>query len=274
VSFTPGHRFGRYLVEGELGRGGQATVYRALDTATKAQVALKVLSEELSRDASFRARFEREATAVGRLDHPAVVTIYEAGEIDGQSYLAMRLIEGTNLDAAIRSEGGLEPARVVVMLREVGGALDHAHALGMIHRDVKPANVLIDREDRAYLSDFGLAKLTEMARLTRTGMWVGTAEYIAPEQIMARDVGPPADVYALAAVAYEALTGRPPFVRANAAELLQAHLRDEPRAPSAIRRSLRPVDNVLRRGLAKEPSARFASAGAFVHALGGSLGHG
>jgi serine/threonine-protein kinase len=231
-----------------------------------------VLALELADDPAFRARFAREAEAVGRLDHPSIVTLYEAGEEAGRAYLAMRLVEGPTLHAAIQLEGSLEPARAASVVRQVAAALDHAHGRGMVHRDVKPANVLLDAEGRAFLSDFGLAKLREGARLTRTGMWVGTVEYIAPEQIMAGAVGPPADVYALGAVTYEALTGRTPYVRAHPADVLQAHLRDEPRPASTFRRSLGGADAVLARALAKDPERRYASAGAFAHALSGALG--
>lgn len=272
MSLWPGHRFGRYVIEAELGAGAQATVYRARSADDDRVVALKVLQAELGHDPTLRARFEREHTVVSGLDHPAVVPVHEAGEVEGRPFIAMGLVEGGTLQAAIAAEGGLDPARAVRILRRIAGALDAAHGRGLVHRDVKPANVLLDAEDRAYLSDFGLARLTDAAaRLTRTGVWVGTLEYMAPEQIRAQRVGPAADQYALAAVAYEALTGRPPFVRRHPADLMQAHLAETPRPASALRPGLAAADAILLRGLAKEPDDRFGSATAMVHALQGAL---
>lgn len=272
MSLWPGYRLGRYRVTSEIAQGGQATVYRATDEQTGEEIALKVIAGDLSGDATLRARLEQEAAAVRALDHPGIVAVREAGEIDGHVFICMSLVDGPSLQDEIRSGGGLDPARAVALLRQLAEALDHAHANGMVHRDVKPANVLIGPGDRAYLTDFGLAKVAKAARLTRTGMWVGTIEYIAPEQLMARRVGPAADVYGLSALAYEALVGRPPFVRQNPADLIQAHLQEAPRAPSSLRPSLAFVDPVLARGLAKAPEDRFPSAGAMVRALAESLG--
>lgn len=274
MSLWPGYRLGRFRIEGELGTGGQASVYEATDTSGGGRVALKVLSHELSDDPTLRARLRREAEAVAALDHPAIVRLHEAGEDDGRLYLSMALVRGTTLQGEIDAEGGLAPARALAILRRVAAALDHAHGHGMVHRDVKPANILIGEDGAAYLTDFGLAKVAGGARITRTGMWVGTLDYIAPEQLLARAVGPPADLYALAAVAYEALAGRPPFVRSTPGDLVQAHLADAPRPAGSLRASLRPADPVLLRGLAKDPAGRFGSARAFVHALAGALPEG
>jgi serine/threonine protein kinase len=272
MSLWPGYELGRYRIEDVLGRGGQATVYVAHEGPTGRRLALKVLSAEFSHDATVRARLEREAEAVRALDHPAIVAVLDTGEVEGNVYISMPLVEGPSLQAEISREGGIEPVRLVRILRQVAAGLDHAHERGMVHRDVKPANVLLDGEDRAYLTDFGLAKVAQAARLTRTGTWVGTIEYIAPEQLMGKPVGPPADVYGLAALAYEALAGRPPFVRQDAAQLIRAHLEEEPRPPSSLRPSLAFVDGVLARGLAKRPEDRFGSAGGMVRALGEALG--
>lgn len=273
MSLWPGYRIGPYRIEAELGAGAQATVYRAHDTATGRDVAVKVLSVDLAHDPTLRARFEREARLVAGLGHPAVVPVHGAGEVSGQAYICMDLIDGGSLQTRLEAEGALAPAPATAVLRRVAEALDHAHAAGLVHRDVKPGNILIDGAGDAYLSDFGLARVTADAeRLTRTGMWVGTLEYMAPEQIRAQRVGPAADLYALAAVAYEALTGRPPFVRGNPADLMQAHLADAPRPASALRPEMAAADAVLARGLAKEPAERFGSAAAFVHALSGALG--
>lgn len=272
MSLWPGYRLGRYRIESEIARGGQATVYRAVDEQTGDAVALKVIAGDLSRDATLRARLQREAAAVRALDHPGIVAVREAGEIDGNVYISMTLVDGPSLQEEIRAGGGIDPLRALGLLRQLAGALDHAHAHDMVHRDVKPANVLVGPGDRAYLTDFGLAKVAKSARLTRTGMWVGTVEYIAPEQLMGQGVGPPADVYGLSALAYEALAGRPPFVRQNPADLIQAHLYEAPRPPSSLRPSLAFVDAVLARGLAKAPGERFDSAGAMVRALGEAIG--
>lgn len=272
MTLWPGYRLGPYVVEDEVARGGQAVVHRARDTRSDETVALKVLLGDLAGDPVLRARLEREAQAVRALSHPSIVAVHEAGELDGHLYIAMQLIDGPSLLDEIRDGGGLDPLRALAILRQLAAALDHAHAREMVHRDIKPANVLIDREDRAYLTDFGLAKVAKSSRLTRTGMWVGTIEYIAPEQLMAQRVGPPADVYALSALAYEALAGRPPFVRQSPAALLQAHLTETPRPASSLRPALAFADPVLAQGLAKEPGDRFPSAGALVEALAAALG--
>ncbi len=273
MSLWPGYRVGPYRIEAEIGAGAQATVYRAHDTERGRDVALKVLSFDLAHDETLRARFAREARVVSGLGHPAVVAVHDTGEVAGQPYICMALIDGGTLQGRLEAEGALAPAEVLPVLRRVAAALDHAHDAGLVHRDVKPGNILIDRDGDAWLSDFGLARLaTEATRLTRTGMWVGTLEYMAPEQIRAQRVGPPADLYALAAVAYEALTGRPPFVRGNPADLMQAHLADMPRPASAMRPEVAAADAVLARGLAKEPGDRFGTAAALVHALAGALG--
>ncbi len=272
MSLWPGYRLGSYRIESEIAAGGQATVYRAVDEQTGGTVALKVLSGDVSGDATLRARLQREADAVRALDHPGIVAVHGTGEIDGLVFITMDLVDGPSLEEEIRAGGGLDPLRALGLLRQVAAALDHAHEHGMVHRDVKPANVLIGPGDRALLTDFGLAKVAKSARLTRTGMWVGTIEYIAPEQLLAQRVGPPADVYGLSALAYEVLVGRPPFVRQNPADLIQAHLGETPRPPSSLRPSLAFVDPVLARGLAKTPGERYASAGAMVRALGESLG--
>jgi eukaryotic-like serine/threonine-protein kinase len=234
-------------------------------------VALKVLSHELSADPTVRARLQREAEAVRALDHPAIVPLLAAEEHDGQLFLCMALVRGTTLEREIAQHGGLDPARALEVVRTVATALDHAHARGMVHRDVKPANILIDGSGGAFLTDFGLAKVSGGARLTRTGMWVGTLDYIAPEQLLARGVGPAADLYALAAVAYEALAGRPPFVRQTPGDLVQAHLSDTPRPLASLRPSLGAADPAVMRGLAKAPADRFGSGAAFAHALTGAL---
>jgi serine/threonine-protein kinase len=269
MTLPPGTRIEGYEILGALGEGAQASVYRVRMGPSAA--ALKLLAHDLARDEVFRRRFELEAAAVRSLDHPAVVRVHATGEWQGRPFIVMDLLEGGTLEGAVLAEGGIHVVDALSVVARVAEALDHAHGRGVVHRDVKPANVLLDEDGTAYLTDFGLAKLAAGQALTRTGMWVGTLDYIAPEQIRAGEVGPAADVYALAALAYEALTGRPPFVRRTAADLLTAHLEQSARPPSALRPEVAGADAVLARGLAKDPARRYASAGALAHALRGAL---
>ncbi len=263
-----GRTIGGYRIESELGRGGQAVVYRATQLSLQRLVALKVVSPQFSADEGFLDRFKREGISAASLDHPHVIPVYESGEAEGVAYLAMKLVDGPTLDHLIRAQGALPVHRALNILRQVADALDYAAKRGLVHRDVKPANVLLGPGDHAYLSDFGLTKALQGAKLTRTGIWMGTLEYIAPEQIRAGEVTGAADRYALAVVAYEALTGQPPFQREDRTALLYAHLNDTPPAPSSVRPELGPeVDAVLARGLAKDPAERYDSAVGLVEAL-------
>ena len=176
-----------YRVLEPLGRGGMGVVYRAEQVALGREVALKVIAPEFAHDAEFRQRFEREYRTAASIDHPNVVTLYEAGEADGVMFIAMQLVRGDDLRAIVRREGGLDPVRAASIVAQVGVALDAAHSAGLVHRDVKPANVLVSADDRAYLSDFGLTKhVTSAGGLTRTGQWVGTVDYLAPELVEGR----------------------------------------------------------------------------------------
>ncbi|MCU0306978.1 MAG: serine/threonine protein kinase [Thermoleophilia bacterium] len=263
-----GRTVGGYRIESELGRGGQAVVYRATQLSLQRLVALKVVSPQFAADEGFLDRFKREGISAASLDHTNVIPVYESGEAEGVAYLAMKLVDGPTLDQLIRRQGALPVHRTLGILRQVADALDYAGRRGLVHRDVKPANVLLGPGDHAYLSDFGLTKALEGARLTRTGVWMGTLEYIAPEQIRAGEVTAAADRYALAVMAYEALTGKAPFIREDRTALLYAHLNDMPPAPSTHRPELGPqVDQVMARGLAKDPAERHASAREFVDAL-------
>src|SRR6476661_10879262 len=202
-----------YRIERELGRGATGTVYLARDEHLDRPVALKVLPADLSRDEHFRARFLRESRVAATLEHASIVPIYGAGEADGLLYLAMRYVPGGDLRELIERVGRLEPERAIALLGQIAEALDAAHAQGLVHRDVKPANILL-ADDRAYLSDFGLAKhAATVSSLSRDSAFSGTIDYIAPEQIQGGEVDGRCDVYALGCVLFEWLTGRPPFRR-------------------------------------------------------------
>ncbi|HWH15068.1 MAG TPA: protein kinase, partial [Miltoncostaeaceae bacterium] len=270
VVLVPGEQFGRYVIEAELGRGGQAVVYRAHQDGPERAVALKVFDE--IEDAAKLARFRREAVAAARVEHPRIVTVYESGDVGGVPFLAMRLVPGPSLAEVLSRFGALPPRRALAILSDVAEAVDAAHAHGLVHRDIKPANVLLDLDERAFLSDFGVARLEDLPRLTRRGDWLGTVEYVSPEQAEGRPATPASDVYAFGVLAYEVLTGRPPFVHRQQSAVLVAHVRD--RAPSV--RTVNPalpagVDAVLARALAKDPSVRPGSARRLVAELRGVL---
>jgi WD40 repeat protein/class 3 adenylate cyclase len=256
-----------YRIEALLGRGGTAAVYRAHDARLGRNVALKLLVADLGADERFRERFLQESRLAASLDHPNVIPIYEAGEADGLLYIAMRYVEGTDLEALIRREGALEPARALDILSSVAGALDAAHDRGLVHRDVKPGNVLIaldptsDPPGDVYLSDFGLTKhVGADLRLTQSGQFVGTAKYVAPEQIAGGPLDGRADQYSLGCVLFECLTGAPPFAGEELMPALWAHLNDAPPSPRSRRPSLpRELDAVFERALAKRAAERYAS---------------
>ena len=274
-----GSQLGAYRIEALIGRGGMGVVYRATDTNLDRPVALKLLAPGFVDDEAFRARFLRESKMAAAIDHPNIIPIYEAGERDGTYFLAMRFVDGTDLASRLRA-GPLAPRAAVSILAQVAGALDAAHAAGLVHRDVKPANLLvasghgIDRDDHVYLTDFGLTKQRgSETGLTRSGSFLGTLEYVAPEQIEGRQVDGRADQYALAAIAVECLTGVGPYPRDSDLAIVNAHLRDAP--PSLhLRRAELPiaVDAVIARGLAKDPADRYPDCRTFVDELRSALG--
>ena len=247
-----------YRVERELGRGATGAVYLATDEHLDRPVALKVLPPELSADERFRGRFLRESRVAAGLEHPAIVPIYAAGEADGLLFLAMRFVAGGDLRSVLKREGRLEPGRALAILRPVADALDAAHTAGLIHRDVKPGNILVGSDDRAYLADFGLAKHTATVQsLSREGIFSGTVDYVAPEQIQGEEVDGRADVYALACVLFEVLAGRPPFARDSDLAVVFAHLKQPPPSLAALRPELpEALDAVLGQGMAKDPDGR------------------
>jgi serine/threonine protein kinase len=273
-----GARIAQYRVTGLLGKGGMGAVYRAEDSATGEQIALKVLSAELAESESFLSRFLREAQYAARVQHPNVVRVLGSGEAGGHVFMAQQLVEGTDLKALLVLEGALDAARALSILGQVADALDAVHDAGLLHRDVKPANVLIgnDPDDRhVYLTDFGLSKhpAGDSQALTAAGEFVGTLYYAAPEQVLGKSVGPEADIYSFGCVLYECLTGERPFLGERAAELLDAHIEDPPPRVTEKRPDLPPaIDLVVARAMAKQPSERYARATALVESARSALG--
>ncbi|QIS03482.1 protein kinase [Nocardia brasiliensis] len=257
-----GTRFGPYRLDRLLGRGGMGEVFAAYDTVKDRTVAVKVLAEKLNHDPVFRERFRRESHAAARLSEPHVIPIHDYGEIDGQLYIDMRLVDGENLRTVLRREAPLAPERAVAVIRQIAAALDAAHADGLVHRDVKPDNILLTAGGFAYLVDFGIAQSATSESLTADGSAIGSFHYMAPERFTSRLVAAAVDVYALACVLYECLTGTRPFPAETDGEIMRAHLFEPPPRPSMIRREVpRGFDAVIARGLAKNPNARYAAAG-------------
>ncbi|MDQ3629962.1 MAG: serine/threonine protein kinase, partial [Actinomycetota bacterium] len=264
---SPGDVFAGHRIEGVAGRGGMGVVYRATAQDLDRVVALKLVAPGLATDPSFRERFIRETKVAASLDHPNVIPVFAAGEEADRLYFSMRYVEGDDLRTLIRRDVRLAPERAAAIVAQVGSALDAAHASGIVHRDVKPANVLITHprppSDHAYLTDFGLTKrLHSAAADTRPGGWVGTLGYVAPEQIRGERVDARADIYALGCVLFHALTGATPYARESDEATLWAHLNDPP-PPIGPRAPGVPEDfeEVIGRALAKDPADRFASAG-------------
>ena len=257
-----GSMFGPYHLKRLLGRGGMGEVYEAEHTVKEWTVAVKLMSDTFSKDPVFRERMKREARIAGRLQEPHVVPIHDYGEIDGQMYMEMRLIEGVDLDALLKRFGPLTPPRAVAIITQIASALDAAHAAGVMHRDVKPPNILVTRDDFAYLVDFGIASATTDEKLTQLGTAVGTWKYMAPERFSNDEVTYRADIYALACVLHEAVTGSPPYRADSASTLVTAHLYNPIPKPSEVRPGVpKALDAVIARGMAKKPEDRYASAG-------------
>ena len=255
---TIGTQIAGYRLEELIGKGGMGVVYRAHDLALERSVALKLLSPVLAEDPDFRERFLVESRLAASLDHPNVVPIYDAGEVEGQLYLAMRYVEGTDLKRLLAQEGTLEPERAIAICSQIADALDAAHARGLVHRDVKPSNVLLDEREHAYLADFGLTRrLSDQAPDFEAGLSVGTPSYVAPEQIEGKELDGRADQYSLACLLYECLTGELPFPRGSEAATLFAHLEEAPPAPAGL-------EDVIPRAMAKDPADRYESCRAFV----------
>lgn len=254
--------FGRYRLFELLGAGGMGSVYRAHDTLLERDVAVKVLKPELATEPGYQERFRREAYAAGRLANPHIIPIYEAGEIDGRLYLAMPIVDGVDLHHVLDHAGPMSPQRAVRVVEQVAVALDAAHKSGLVHRDVKPSNLLMVGEEFVYLIDFGLVHEATATRLTRTDIAPGSPAYMAPERFKAGTIADArADVYSLACVLYECLTARPPFSGGGVEGLTAAHLFDEPPRPSSVDPALPAgFDEVIARGMAKQPDDRYQSA--------------
>ena len=261
-----GDEFAAYRLEEMIGHGGMSIVYRARHHVLERSVALKLLSPELSEDPAFRDRFIRESRLAAGLDHPNVIPIYEAGEELGVYYIAMRYVPGSNLKELLQRDGPLDRAQTISVIGQIASALNAAHEMGLVHRDVKPANVLIvegagaDDSHHVYLSDFGIAK-QQASNVTRTGMFIGTAEYASPEQIESKELDGRSDVYSLGCVLYQCLTGNPAFEKDSEVALIYAHLLEPPPSIQAARPELGPaIDVVLARAMAKKPDDRYATA--------------
>jgi protein kinase-like protein len=266
-----GQMIAGYRIENVIASGGMGVVYRATQLSLGRTVALKVLAHHLSDDPAFRERFRREAALQARLEHPHIVAVYETGESDDGLFLALKLVEGTDLRRLIES-GELSPERALRLLEQVASALDAAHEAGLVHRDVKPQNVLVDGRDQAYLADFGLTKSSDAGGLTRTGTYLGSLDYVSPEQVRGEPVTGASDRYALAAVLYEALSGEVPFPRDTEAAVLYAHVSEQPPRLTEQRPGLPyELDVVIARGLAKEPAERYPAAGELIGAAKAAL---
>ena len=278
IDLAEGDEFAGYRIMRRLGRGGMGILYLAVEPGLERQVALKLIAPEAAADEVFSRRFAEESRIAASIEHPNVVPIYAAGEEDDVPYIAMRYVAGSDLGRRIERDGRLRPERAVALIAQVGNGLDAIHAVGLVHRDVKPANVLLsgaEGEEHAYITDFGVARnVATQSGLTQTGRFVGTLDYVAPEQISGAPVDARVDVYALGCLLFKLLTGQVPFPREGEAARLYAHLNDPPPAPSLYAPGA-PValDAVVARAMAKDPADRYPSAGdlgrAAVAALSG-----
>jgi serine/threonine protein kinase len=276
-SLGPGSTFAGCRLEAVAGRGGMGVVFRATQLALQRPVALKAIAPELAADKDYRERFQRESHLAASIDHPNVIPVYEAGELDGTLYLMMRWVDGTDLRTLLTTSGSVSPGRAISLLRPVASALAAAHRRGLVHRDIKPANVMIARsdeenEDHIYLTDFGIARRTDGESLTRTGMFVGTVDYMAPERIEGGKGEAPSDIYSLGCVLFEALTGHVPFDKPTDVSKIFAHINDPiPSARDEVDGVPEQLDAIITKAMAKHPEDRFGSAGELAAALGQAL---
>ncbi len=267
-----GSSFAGYEIIEVIGEGSMGVVYRARDPRLDREVALKVVADHIAKDPAFRERFVQEARTAARIEHPSVITIHAAGEENGIPFIAMRLVRGSDLATILEQRGPLSPADAISLLRPIAEGLDAAHAVGIVHRDVKPANILVpDDGAPAVLVDFGIGRVSQSTRATQTGSWVGTVDYVSPEQIRGADVDGRSDQYALACVLYEAIEGQPPFRRADTIQALFAHASEAPPPLTRLREDQRyAVEAALTRGLSKDPDERFITSSDLIGAAGGS----
>jgi Protein kinase domain len=266
TELSDGDQFAGYRIERRLGRGGMGILYLALEPGLERRVALKLIAPEAAADEVFARRFAEESRIAASIEHPNVVPIYAAGEERGVPWIAMRYVAGSDLGRRIAREGRLSPAQAVALVAQVGNGLDAIHAAGLIHRDVKPANVLLSGDpgsEHAYITDFGVARnIATESGLTQTGRFVGTLDYVAPEQISGKSIDARVDVYALGCLLFKLLTGEVPFPREGEAARLYAHLNDPPPAPSLYATAVpMALDDVVVRAMSKSPDDRYPSAG-------------
>ena len=273
MSFQKGETIGPYEIDGPIGSGGMATVYKAHHSRLDRYVAIKVMHKAFLQDANFLARFSREARIVARLEHPNIVPIYDYDEYQGEPYLVMKIIEGPTLKQKMLKQG-VTLQETILIMRDIASALDYAHAHDVLHRDMKPSNVLIDRQGKPYITDFGLARLTQLGESTISqDMMLGTPYYISPEQAQGeKDLDHRTDIYSLAIILYEMITGRVPFMADTPYAIVHGHIYSVPDAPSVHKAGLPPaVDQVLLRGLAKARKDRYDSASVMIADLEAAL---
>jgi serine/threonine protein kinase len=273
VEVRVGSVFGAYRIDALLARGGMGVVYDAYELTHERRVALKVIAPELATDATFRVRFKRESRIAMQVEHPHVVPVYGAGAVAETLYIAMRFIDGVDLGTLVKRERSLDGARAIRLIEQIGSGVDAAHRLGLVHADIKPANVMVQKlevgREHAYIMDFGLAKPAGSTSVTQSGHWLATLDYVAPELIQGAPPDARTDVYALGATLFHMLTGRAPFAGKHRAAKLFAHLNAEPPKVTETRPHLpKALDRVVARAMAKRPADRFPSAADFARAVG------
>src|SRR5919197_50452 len=272
MAIQPGVKLGAYEIQDYVGRGAMGVVFRAYHEGLARMGAVKVL-QVLAPDPDASARFRREAQAIAQMRHPNILNVFDFGEYEGVPYMIVEFVPGGSLQERLKRGPELRQETVIKLLRGVAAALDYAHGLGVVHRDVKPANVLLGKDENPILADFALAKLLAASSVkTMSGAPIGTPAYMAPEQVVGGAIGPASERYALATMAYEMLTGTVPFEGDNVLELLYAHVHRQPPPASSRNRELGPaLDAVLERGLAKDPEKRWETSAALVDALDEAL---
>ncbi len=265
MAFLTGRYLGKYAIQTEIGRGGMGIVYKGFDTVLQRPVAVKVLPPALAVDQDFVRRFQREAILAARLHHPNIVIVHDVGEQEGIHYIVMDFLSGQTLDAWMQQQGPMPPVQANPVVQQIASALDYAHDQGIIHRDIKPSNIMLGANGHVTLMDFGLVRATEGTGVTRSGILIGTPEYMAPEQVMGQPADQRTDVYAFGVVVYQLLTGQVPFPRTTPPAIFHAHVYESPPLPHSLRPDLTPaIETVVLKALAKQPAQRYAQAGALA----------